>query len=133
MDFETSQEFKDFTVASVAVLLANVSAVLMSSLAQLIVKTPWPQKLFLGVFQGPGMGLPSVVLQPNPLFSPIMILVYVTVLPLFLHILALVVLWTMTWQWNMKARIVYFCLALVPVFGPIATQTIMKSLGEIKD
>ncbi|MCK5241892.1 hypothetical protein KAR34_05515 [bacterium] len=133
MDFTNNQQFKDFTFVALAVLLANVFAVLMSSLAQLVAKTPWPQKLFLDLFQAPGMGLPSVVMQSQALFSPIMNVIYVTFLPLALHILALVVLWSMTWQWNMKARVVYFCMSLVPVFGPIATQTIMKSLGEMKD
>lgn len=96
-----------------------------------LAKTPWPQLVFLNLFRQPGMGLLTVVLTPQPLFSPIPMVLVATLGPLCMQGLSLWSCWQRVGRWTIRSRFVYVCFSLVPVFGPIAAYTLMQSWGDL--
>lgn len=133
MSEKTKELFRDFTATAWMLMAVGTVGVLLSSATHMAVRLPWPQLLFMDVFRNPGLALLTVLLAPQPLFSPVTVAVLASCLPLGFHLLALGLLWTLTRSWALKARIFYMFTASVPVFGPIAAQSLMKNLGDLND
>jgi len=123
---------EDFLLTAIAVLISASFYVLLSTATHLAAKTPWPQMIFLDVFRRPALAMLAVILTPTPLFSPLVVALLTGFLPLFFHIFFLKQLWNLIRDWNLRSRILYIFIATVPIFGPIACQTLLQSLGELK-
>lgn len=133
MSEKTREQFRDFIATAWMLMAVSTMGVLLSSATHLATRLPWPQLLFLDVFRNPGLALLTVLLSPQPLFSPLAVALLASCMPLGFHFLALGLLWTQTRSWALKARIFYMFTASVPVFGPIAAQSLMKNLGDLND
>ncbi|MBN1595314.1 hypothetical protein JW933_05240 [candidate division FCPU426 bacterium] len=133
MDRNQKDAFDDFTTVALCLLLACIVAVLLTSMTQLTARTVWPQLLFYQLLRAKSLSLWTVSLAPQAVVSPVMVPLYASMIPLGLHVLALVLLQPLVRGLGVFARLVYIFLSLVPVFGPIAVQTLLKSIGESRD
>ncbi len=127
------KRWDDFATAAWAVLAISLLAVLLTTAAHLRLQTPWPQMLYLNVWRQPQAALLAVLWSAQPWLSPLGVMVVATLLPLGLHLLALMLMPPLMRTWQRKALWLYFSCALVPVFGPVASLTLMQSLGDLTD
>lgn len=126
-------KFSDLTVTAIAVMAMSVLMVTLSTVTHFALETPWPQVAFLSEFKDPRIAFFVVILNPQPLFSPILVPLVVSMFPLVFHIVAFFLLHELLKPWQTKSKILYYCIVAVPVFGPFATQTLMKTLGDLVD
>lgn len=133
MSEKARELYRDFTATAWMLMVVCTLFVLLSSASHLAAKIPWPQVLFLEMFRAPELALLIVVLTPQPLFSPATVALLVSVMPLGFHLLAMSLVWSLTRSWVPKARFFYLFTSSVPVFGPIAAQSLMKNLGDLND
>ncbi len=135
MDMEISDRManEDLKITAIMLLVINIGLVLISSVTHLIVKTPWPQILFLQFVKAPVLAFWIVLVNSQPLFSPLLIVLIMLILPLFLHIMCLLNICILVRNSNIKTRILYIFISIVPVFGPLAAQIIMNGLGDLED
>ncbi|MCD4812433.1 hypothetical protein K8S19_01875 [bacterium] len=133
MNAQQHQNFQDFSITAFVVLLINILVILLSTTTHFVIDNPWPQLLFLEIFKQPQVQLLTVIMTPMPLFSPALNVLLVSLMPLLLHLYALVLLGRVIAHWELKARVIYVLMACIPVFGPIATQIVMKSFREFKE
>jgi hypothetical protein len=127
------ERWDDFAFAAWAVLAMSLLAVLLTTASHLRLHTPWPQLLYLGVWRQPQLALLAVLWGAQPWLSPLGVMLAATLLPLGLHLLALLLMPPLLRTWQRKASWLYFSCALVPVFGPVASLTLMQSLGDLLD
>lgn len=135
MDMEISDRTanEDLKITAIVLVVINIGLVLVSSVTHLIVKTPWPQVLFLRFVKAPVLAFWIVLVDSQPLFSPVLIVLMMLIMPLFLHIMCLFNICILVRNSNLKTKIVYIFISIVPVFGPLAAQIIMAGLGDLED
>lgn len=130
---EAAALWDDFAAAAWAVLAFSLLAVLLSTASHLRQQTPWPQLLYLSVWREPQLAMLAVLWSAQPWLSPLGVMLSATLAPLGLHLLAWLRMVPLLRTWPRKASWLYYSCALIPVFGPIASLTLMQSLGALED
>ena len=125
------QASEDFACVANTLLIVDGILVFLSLVSRVVVNYLWTPLVFFSVFKLPGTGLLGAVLNPQALFSPIMITMLMWIWPIVVQIWAWFLIWPVMRGWEMRTKLMYFLISLIPIFGPAGAYNLMKTQEEL--
>jgi hypothetical protein len=108
-------------------LIVDGILMFLSLAGRIVAHMRWAPMVFLSVFRLPGTGLLGAVMTPQALFSPLFITVFMSLWPVLVQVWCWFLIWPVMRHWQARTRLMYFLIALIPIFGPAGAYNLMKT------
>jgi hypothetical protein len=131
MSGKREQASEDFGWVANTLLAVDSMLVFLSLVSRIVIHKTWVPMVFFSVFRLPGTGLLGTVLNPQALFSPMLILFIFLFWPIAVQVWCWVLIWPVMRGWETRTKLMYFLISLIPIFGPAGAYNLMKTQEEL--
>lgn len=121
-----------FGLAANTLMVVGGILLFLSMAGKVVANMFWTPSIFFSVLKLPGTGLVGTVLASQALFSPLVVLVIMSLWLLALQAWCWFLVWPVTRGWAGRTRLLYFLISLIPIFGPAGAYSLMQTQEELE-